>query len=143
MKEEKAKKIFSEGFNCAQAVFSTYAPGLGLDKEQALKIASGFGGGMARMGEVCGAVTGAFMVIGLKFGFLKAEENGAKEKTYDLINEFSGKFKELHGTIICRDLVGCDISNPEGRKKAADQGLFDELCPKLVYDAASILEEIL
>ncbi|MBN2379973.1 C_GCAxxG_C_C family protein [candidate division WOR-3 bacterium] len=140
---DEARKIFEADFNCAQAVLATYAPGLGLDKEQALKIASGFGGGMGRMGEVCGAVAGAFMAIGLKYGMSNVDEKSAKEKTYDLVKEFSARFTELHGSIICRDLIGCDISTPEGRDKAQDQGVFDDLCPKLVYDAAQILEKIL
>lgn len=142
-KADEARKIFEADFNCAQAVLAAYAPELELDSQAALKIATGFGGGMGRMGEVCGAVTGAFMVIGLKYGFFEPGQGDAREKTYALVNEFSEKFRELHRTIICRDLVGCDISNPEERKKVAEQGVFDELCPKLVYDAARILEELL
>jgi C_GCAxxG_C_C family probable redox protein len=142
-KADISKSLFGEGFNCAQAVFAAFAPEIGLDKDRALKIASGFGGGMGRMGEVCGAVAGAFMAIGLEHGISTVDEESSREKTYDLVREFSARFAALHGSIICRDLIGCDISSPEGRQKAQNQGVFREICPRLVHDAARILAEIL
>jgi C_GCAxxG_C_C family probable redox protein len=95
------------------------------------------------MGETCGAVTGAFMIIGLKYGKTKAEDDDARDKTYELAGKFVAKFKDRHGPIVCRELLGCDLSNPEGLKTAREKGLFDTLCPQLVRDAADILEEIL
>ena len=134
---------FEEGFSCSQAVFSAYAEQFGLDRETALKISGGFGGGMGRMAQTCGAVTGAFMVIGLKYGAIGAEDKETKEKAYDLVREFADRFKSRHGSIICQELLGCDISKPEGEKVAREQKLFETICPKLVKDAAEILEEML
>ena len=91
---------------------------------------------MARMGEQCGAVTGAFMVIGLKYGKTKAKDDGARDKTYGLAREFVARFQSRHGSIICKELLGYDLSNPK-------EGLFVTLCPHFVRTAAEILEEIL
>ncbi len=140
---ERAVSCFKEGFSCSQAMLSTYGPQLGLNHELALKVSGAFGGGMARMGETCGAVTGAFMVIGLKYGKTKIEDEQAKEKTYSLVKEFVDRFKSRNGSIVCRELLGCDISTPEGRELAKEKNLFATLCPKFVQDAAEIIEQIL
>ena len=134
---------FKEGFSCSQAVFSAYAEQLGLDRETALKISGAFGGGMGRMAQTCGAVTGAFMVIGLKYGAIDAEDKETKEKAYALVREFADRFKSRHGSIACQDLLGCNVSKPEGLKVAREQKLFETICPRLVKDAAEILEEML
>jgi C_GCAxxG_C_C family probable redox protein len=141
--KELACSRFKEGFSCSQAVFSAHAEQLGLDRETALKIAGAFGGGMGRMAQTCGAVTGAFMVIGLKYGAIDAEDKETKEKAYALVREFVDRFKSRHGSIACQDLLGCDISKPEGEKVAREQKLFETICPKLVKDAAELLEEML
>ena len=142
-KVDCAVSCFEEGFSCSQAVFSTYGPQLGLDRERALKIAGTFGGGMGRMGETCGAVTGAFMVIGLKYGNSKVEDNPSKEKAYSLVREFVDRFQSRNGTIVCRELLGCELSTPEARELAQEKNLFATICPKLVQDAAEIIEKIL
>jgi C_GCAxxG_C_C family probable redox protein len=98
---------------------------------------------MAQMGETCGAVTGAFMVIGLKYGRTRADDDEAKVKTYSLVKEFTEKFKARNGTIICRELLGCDIGTPEGNRVAKDKELFSTVCPGFVRDAVDILEKIL
>lgn len=133
---------YKEGFSCSQAVLSTYAEQSGLSRQAALKVAAGFGGGMA-MAETCGAVTGAFMVMGLKSGAVTAEDKASKKRTYELVREIAKEFKARNGSIVCKELLGCDISTPEGRKTAEDKGLFSSVCPKLVQDAAEILEEML
>ena len=135
--------LFSEGFNCSQAVFAAFAPGLGLDKETALKIASSFGGGIAQMGLTCGAVTGAFMVIGLKYGRTRADDVETKERNYELVREFVSRFKALHGSIICRELLDADMSTPEGKLKIREKNLTAELCPGFVGAAAKILDKLL
>lgn len=140
---EEAVAFFKEGFVCSQAVLSAYSAQLGLDRDTALKIADGFGGGMARMGETCGAVTGAFMVIGLKHGRAAVEDAQAHETTYRLMNEFVRRFKLRNGSIVCRELLGCDISTTEGLRSARQQNLFTTVCPGYVRDAAEIIEEIL
>lgn len=140
---ERAVLCFKEGFSCSQAIFSTYGEIFGLDREMALRIAGGFGGGMGRMGGTCGAVTGAFMVIGLKYGMTNEADKEAKEKTYALVKEFAEQFQARNGSIICNELLGYDISTPEGLKAIHENNLFKTLCPKLVQDSAEILEELL
>ena len=142
-KSEQAVRKFRKGFNCSQAVLSVYAEEFGLCRETALKIACGFGGGMGRMALTCGAVTGAFMVIGLKYGNVDANEKEIKEKTYGLVREFARRFEKRNGSSICRELLGCDISEPEGLRSAKENGLFTSVCPGLVREAVEILEEMM
>jgi C_GCAxxG_C_C family probable redox protein len=139
---EKAKTIFGEGFSCSMAVLATYCEQFGLDKKLAYKVSSGFGGGM-HCDQTCGAVTGAFMVIGLKYGRTRADDIEAKMKTAKMTNEFAKKFKARHGSIGCTDLIGCNISTPEGFEEAKKKDLFKQVCPKYVVSAAEILDEIL
>lgn len=139
----EAVSLFQEGFNCSQAVFTTFAVEMGMDRDVALKVAQAFGGGMGQMGETCGAVTGAFMVIGLKYGRTSVDDDEAKAKTYALVKEFVEKFKARNGTIICRELLGCDIGTPDGHRIAKEKDLFSTVCPGCVRDAAEILEVIL
>ena len=140
---ERAVSCFREGFNCSQAVFSTYGPQLGLDRELALKVTGPFGAGMARMGQVCGAVTGSFMVIGLIRGRTRAEDEETREKAYRLVHEFVDQFTARNGSILCRELLGCDLSTEEGQALAEERNLFDTLCPKFIQDAAEIMEQFL
>ncbi len=139
----RAVACYGSGFSCSQAIFSTYAERLGLDKRTALKVSGAFGGGMARMGDTCGAVTGAFMAIGLKHGNTELEDEVSKAKTYALVREFVERFKARHSSIVCRELLGCDVGTPEGKQMFDEQGLKDTRCKKFVEDAAKILEEIL
>ncbi len=140
---EQAVSCFGEGFSCAQAVLATYGPQLGLERELALKVAGAFGGGMGCLGQTCGAATGAFMVIGLEYGKTQAEDEQTKEKAYSLVQEFIAEFQARNGSIVCNELLDCDISVPEEKMLAAEKGLFTTLCPKLVRDAAEIIEQML
>ena len=115
-KPEIAVECFNGGFSCSQSVFSTYAKELGIEKEQALKIACAFGGGMVGMGDTCGAVTGAMMAIGLKYGKFDAQDNAAKSLTYDEVKLFMDEFKMRNSSIICRELLGYNPGNPEEEK---------------------------
>jgi C_GCAxxG_C_C family probable redox protein len=142
-KVNDAEACFKSGFNCCQALFSTYGTGMGMQEEQALKIASGFGAGIAYMGDICGAVTGAFMVIGLKYGRSEVEDTAARDKTYKLINEFVRIFKEKNGSIKCNELLDTDVSTLEGLKKAYKENKFSTVCPKAVRDSAAIVEQLL
>lgn len=142
-KAEMAVEYFTKGFLCSQALLSTYGTQFGLDSEIALKLATAFGGGMGRRGETCGAVTGAFMVIGLKYGKTAAEDRQSQEKTYSLVKEFVDRFKSRNGSIVCRELLGCDIGTPEGYEIAKQKMVFRTVCPKYVRDAAETLEQIL
>jgi len=140
---ECAVSCFQEGFSCAQAMLSAYGPQYGLDRELALKVAGAFGGGMGHMGHVCGAVTGAFMVIGLKYAKTHPEDDETRDKAYSLVQEFTERFQAHNGSIVCRELLGCDISTPAALEMAREKGLFETLCPGLVQDAAEIIEDIL
>ena len=135
---QTANDRFAQGFNCSQAIFSAFASRLGLSDEAALKISSPFGAGIARQGQVCGALTGALMVLGLQQGNVNPEN---KEKTYQIAEEFVCKFKERHGTILCRELIGYDISTPAGLETAREEHLFTTVCPVLVKEAAKSLAE--
>ena len=140
---ELASDKLDAGYSCSQAVFAAYAETLGLDQNQALKIASGLGGGMGRMALTCGAVTGAFLVIGLKHGSASVDDKEAKAKVYRLVREFTKAFIALNGAIGCRELLGYDISTPDGQQKAQAEQLFKTICPEAVKVAAEILEEML
>jgi len=142
-KVEQAVECFHEGFSCSQAIASIYGLEYGMDRETLLKISSGFGAGMARLAESCGACTGAFMVLGLKYGRTRAEDNAAKEKTYALVQEFVKRFKSRRGSLLCRELLGADMSTAQGLKTALEKNLPHTVCPKLIRDAAEILEELL
>lgn len=140
---ERALSLFQNGANCSQAVFASFAEDLGVPEEKALMIASGFGGGMGRMSLTCGAVTGAFMALGLKEGFFSCEDKESKEKIYRRIREFGDAFSAIHGSIGCRELLGFDISTPGGYQGARDSGVFRTLCPRFVQSAVDIVEKML
>ena len=140
---DQAVSVFEEGFLCSQAILSVYAKGLGLDEETALKLAAGFGGGMAGAGQTCGAVTGALMVIGLALGHAAAEDKAQKAIAYHTVKRFVGAFEKKHGSVNCTGLLGYDLGDPEGYRKAKESGVFTTACPKFVGSAASILERVL
>jgi C_GCAxxG_C_C family probable redox protein len=129
--------------NCAQAILSTYSEMFGLDRNLALQLAQGFGGGMGHTGKICGAVTGAYMVLGLAQKISGSNPRENVDKTYDLIKEFDNKFLELHSSTSCTELLGYDLSTPEGLAEARNKSIFTTVCPKLVRDAAEILETLL
>jgi C_GCAxxG_C_C family probable redox protein len=141
-RSDEAGKIFRNGFNCSQAVFSVFAAKNGIQVETAMKIACAFGGGM-RLGNTCGAVTGALMAIGLKYGKSKTDDNHARDRTYALTKQFQEKFRDMKGSLMCRDLLGYDLSTKEGYEKAKENQAFLKICPGLVEDAVTILEEII
>lgn len=140
---EDAVTKHREGFSCAQAILCVYGPELGMDRETALKIAGGFGSGMGRMAGTCGAVTGACMVIGLVHGMSKAGDQQQKEISYEFVRRFAETFRERNSTLECRELMGVDVSTPEGLAAAKEKNIFRTVCPKYVRDAAEILEELL
>ena len=123
--------------NCAQAVLTAFCEELGLDGATALKLASGFGGGMGRGGKTCGAVTGAYMVLGLRETALCRE---GVEAVYTQLKVFNQKFTEQFGSIECKELLDCDLSTSDGLAKARAKGLFTRDCPGFVRGAVEILE---
>lgn len=140
-KQETAFDLFKSNFNCAQSVFAAFSEDYDLPKELALKISSGLGGGV-RCGEVCGAATGAVLVIGLSCGHYVLGDLEAKEHVAGETAEFMKRFKEKGGSCICRELLGIDISTPENRMKAKEMGLFSTVCQDLVENAVEILEDM-
>jgi C_GCAxxG_C_C family probable redox protein len=113
-----------------------------LDRETALRIASGFAAGM-RMAETCGSVAGAIMVLGLQRATAESTTAKLREPVNQAVKEFSAEFERRNGTLVCRDLLGCDIRTEEGMQAAKERGLYKTVCPKTVRDAAEILEAML
>ncbi len=139
----KAEAMFASGYNCAQSVLVCCGAGMGVSRDAAIRLAAPFGGGLGATGEVCGAVSGALMALGLKFAQDAPQDPAAKQRTYELARRFLDAFRKRHGTVLCRELLGCDIRTPEGQAKAREAGLFKKLCPPLVRSAAEIVEEML
>jgi C_GCAxxG_C_C family probable redox protein len=139
---DEAVDCFCRGAACSQAIVGTYGPSVGLPHEQGIKLSSGFAGGM-RLAQTCGAVTGAFMVLGLKHAGANCDQRDSRENVYAAIREFAAKFQQRNRTLVCKELLGCDISTPQGAQQATKEGLFRSICPRLVQDAAEILEEML
>jgi C_GCAxxG_C_C family probable redox protein len=134
-----AENLFRSGCACSQAVLATYGPRFGLDQGQAMRVAAGFAGGM-RLAETCGAVTGAFMVFGLAHCGDSCGTAEGRKAAYEAVTSFAREFSARHGSLVCRELLGCDISTPEGAKLAQETGLFRSKCPQLVRDAAELVE---
>lgn len=139
---DKAQAYFSNNFNCAQAVFAAFSEELGIDEELALKIATQFGGG-ARKGEMCGAVSGALMVLGMKYGHFHADDAEEKSRAYRIASDFMDRFIDKKGTVVCRELLGYDISKSEDMKRIKELDLFKTVCPEMVKCAAEIAEQII
>lgn len=142
-KAEDARATFREGFNCTQAVLAAFSDDFGLDRVMAYKVAAGFGGGMGHMGKTCGAVTGAFMVIGLKYGMTVADGSQSHRAAFSKVREFAEKFTALHGSITCSKLLGIDFSKPGEFREAMKNGIPQKICPKLVEDSAEIVESLI
>ncbi len=142
-KQEAAVERFKKGFNCSQSVLSVFGPDFGLDAGTAYRVACAFGGGLAGSGETCGAVTGALMVLGLKYGMTDFRNQQAKEETYEYAKSFLREFASRHKFTRCRDLLGRDIDTPEMRAQAKAAGLFETLCPAFVRDAVQIVETLI
>ncbi|MBQ6220779.1 MAG: C_GCAxxG_C_C family protein [Methanosphaera sp.] len=138
----EALKLFEEKYHCSQAVLAAFSEEYGLSKENALKIGGCFGSGM-RKGEVCGACTGALMVLGLKYGKSRIEDMDSKIKSNEVCDKFLDEFKRENGSYLCNTLLGCDISTKEGVQYALDNELFTKFCPKMVKSAVMITEKIL
>lgn len=138
-KVEKALKLHDSGFNCAQAVVGAFCEDFDADEKTLMKLAGGFGGGM-RCGEVCGAVSGSVMVLGLKYGQDTASDKASKDKCYQITSEFMKEYVKRKGTILCRELLGYDIRDPEARKRFP--GRQKEVCTKAIEAAVLLLEEM-
>ena len=143
-KQEKAIKYFRDKFNCSQSVLAAFRTESGLSEDDCLKISCAFGGGMGRQQLTCGAVTGAIMVLGLKYGRALNDPEEKKDITYLKTREFFNEFKILNGSVNCREILnGLDMSNPADHKKIIDQKLFDIKCENCIADAINIVEAMI
>ena len=134
-KNEVATEKFLAGYNCAQSVLYAYSDGLNLEKETALKLACGLGAGLARRGEVCGAVTGGILVIGLKCGRGERDDRSATEQTYQKTQELMAGFEQRHGSCLCLELLkGCDLRTAEGQRHFKEQDLLHKTCLPCVQE---------
>ncbi len=139
---QKAMGLFKEGYNCSQSIFLAFSDIINLDEKTMLKISSSFGGGMGRLREVCGAVSGMFMVLGYLYGYSEPKAYQEKTEHYKLIQAFADKFKNENGSIICRELLGLEKGpdNPTPEKRT-DAYYKNRPCGELIGYAAKILEE--
>ncbi|MCL2832072.1 MAG: C-GCAxxG-C-C family protein [Treponema sp.] len=138
-----AESVFNKGFNCAQAVLTSHCEEFGLSDEIAKKLSCGFGGGVGHTGGICGAVNGAIMLIGLKYGKYKKDDDESKDKTYKLVNQFINEFKNEFGSVNCTELVKFNLSKEDELLKAREAGVFTTVCPKLVKRSVEIAEKII
>lgn len=141
---DQARELFEQGYNCAQSTFAAFCDVTGLDFETALRLSSSFGGGMGRLREVCGAVSGILMASGMLYGYANPDDDRAKEAHYRLVQNLALRFKAEHGSLLCRDLLGLadehDSPTPEKRTDAYYQA---RPCAKLVAKASEILDEFI
>jgi len=143
-KAEKAMELFKSGYNCSQAVLGVFCEELGLDFKNAMKISSGFGGGMGRMREVCGTVSGMFMAAGLMFGPFNNENPSAKGELYKKIQELAKRFKEENGSIICKELLqGIESSTAPTPSERTNEYYKKRPCVELVGCAVEIFEKFI
>lgn len=139
-----AVEKFMGGYNCAQSVFTAFSDELPIGKDLALKTACGFGAGMGRKEEVCGAVTGGIMVLGAMYGRGEAGDRAATETTYARVRAFMDRFGEKNGTIICRKLLrDCDLLTDAGQRYYLEHDLFHTVCVPCVRSAVEILEHVM
>ncbi|MBO5373628.1 MAG: C_GCAxxG_C_C family protein [Lachnospiraceae bacterium] len=143
-KKQRAKELFLEGYNCAQAVAGAYANEMGMELKTVVKAVSSFGGGMGRMREVCGAVSGMFFVVGVLSGYDDPKDTVSKKEHYERIQYLAGKFKEQTGSIVCRELLGLEgkDNNPTPSERTKEY-YKKRPCVEMVGIAAEILEEYL
>lgn len=146
-RQDKAEVFFREGYNCSQSVFLAFSDIYGLDEELALRIASSFGAGMGRMREVCGAVSGMFLIAGLECGTTKGKDLEGKKTNYDMVQKLAEEFKKRSGgSIICRELLGLEKQKEftDTKPEARTENYYKKRpCVQLVKEAAGILEEYL
>ena len=141
---EKAKELFFQGYNCAQSVLCAFEDVTGLDRETSAKLASSFGGGMGRLREVCGTMSGALMVLGLVLGYDDPRNPQAKRAHYHLVQEFARRFRERNGSILCRDLLrGVETVPGNDPEERTAEYYRKRPCPELARMAAEIVDELL
>lgn len=143
-KARQSLDLFRNKFNCSQSVLATFGPEYGLSEGDCLRIGTAFGAGMGRQQHICGAVTGALMVLGLKYGKGLNDPEEKKRYTYQLTKEFFVEFKRLNGSVNCRELLdGLDMNDPDDEKKIVERNYYEIRCEKYVTDSVGILSKII
>ncbi len=143
MQGKIASESFSNGFNCAQSIVSTFGPGLGISRDLSLKLGTGLGAGGNYNGKICGAVLGAFIILGLKYGTDNANDKEQKELVRKKIDDFTASFKSEFGSIECNELLHADISKPEVLQRLRDEHVFQDFCTNVVRKAALLIEDMI
>ncbi len=139
---EKAQQLFKDGYNCSQAVFGAFCDDIDMELKNTLRIASSFGGGMGRLREVCGAVSGMFMVAGMLYGYDEPKDAEAKKEHYKLIQELAQRFKDKNGSIVCRELLGLGKGPDNPTPEARTESYYKKRpCAEYVKCAAEIMEQ--
>jgi C_GCAxxG_C_C family probable redox protein len=142
MQSEVAGSLFQSGFNCAQSVFIPFARDFGLSEAAASRIASSFGAGMGKTQATCGAVTGGLMALGLEKGFESADDQAGRDRALRSTKEFMAGFKSHFGSLLCRELLGCDLNTEEGQRRHKEEKQRDLICMKCVQYAAASVESM-
>jgi C_GCAxxG_C_C family probable redox protein len=140
---EAAAEFMRGGLNCAQSVVKAFATEIEADENSTLRMAAAFGGGMGRCGYVCGAVFGAAFVIGARFGNCDPADGAARDRAHAAVRQLLERFQVEHGSVMCRELIGIDLRNPEALKRAREEGVFANRCSLFVRSSGRILEQIL
>ncbi len=143
--KERAGELFLEGYNCAQSVFTAFCHRFGMDEDTAKRVSAGLGGGVGRMREVCGAVSGAAMVIGSLCAATEGDDDESKMRNYELVREFANRFNAIHGSVVCRDLLKLGIKMEDTAKPDSRNAQYykSRPCLKVVEDAAGILMQMI
>lgn len=143
-RSEVATAMFLDGYNCAQAVFYSFCDYLNFDKDIALKLSCGFGAGMGRNQEVCGAVSGGILVLSMKYGRGENHDSSLTQETYQKTRKLMDSFVKIQKTFICRELLeNCDLTTSEGQKEFKEKDLKNKVCKECIIKAVEIIEEII
>ncbi len=141
-KAAEAIALYKQGFNCAQALLAVFAPDYGLDRDTALRLAQGFGAGIARTDNLFGQVSSPVMILGLRYGGTYADDTTAREKTFQVVGEFIREFIKRNGTVDCTGLLGYNLSDPRQAAEAKERKVMPARCPGFIQDAVEILETL-
>lgn len=142
-KKEKAVESFKSGMNCAQSVLLAYSDQYKFDDNLAFQISSGFGGGMGRLQKTCGAVTGAFMILGIHNCEKYSNHSLQTENNRNMIQEFNRRFLQKYDSLECKEIIKCDLNTPEGQQYSKDQNVKENICTKCIMDSIDIVDTLL
>lgn len=138
-----ARALFEQGYNCCQSVVGAFAAEMGMELEEAVRLASAFGGGLGRLREGCGAVSGMALVAGMLYGYASPTDGENKARTYGMMQELARRFRERNGSLLCRDLLGPEGTSTDPVPEARTADYYQRRpCPGLIACAADLLAEL-